>query len=475
MKFLSVVKRNIDMKQFTFLLFFLCLFFACNPYKNLPSIDFTSNWRTKIIPPSPQLSGGDPIKGKDYLAAGDYIGSGIPWDTFKKKPNVKDTILNRSGENATLPYGIMVFEHHNGTKVFTGNCFTCHGGFIEGQYIEGLGGLEQDFSKNRAFLLNLLDTRVKMKFKKGTKEREAYEIFGGINNRAMNYIVTPFKGVNPAFRLEEAYVMRRNPEDLTLKEEDNYEMDKRYTLASDVPPWWHLKKKNGLYYNGMGRGDYTKLLMQASTQGIVDSTEAREIQQNFVDVLAYIESIEPPKYPKSINEDLANRGKRLFNRKCRNCHGTYGENETYPNKLVSLSEVKTDPYYARNFSTKMYLADWYNESWYGKSEPSSYVQPEDGYIAPPLDGIWATAPFFHNASVPTLEEVLNSKKRPTYWKRTDQYDYQKLGWVYEEKERANSKKVYDTTLPGYGKEGHYFGDQLTEEERMAVIEYLKTL
>jgi hypothetical protein len=37
------------------------------------------------------------------------------------------------------------------------------------------------------------------------------------------------------------------------------------------------------------------------------------------------------------------------------------------------------------------------------------------------------------------------------------------------------KLIYNTTLPGYGNYGHYFGDKLTGEARKAVIEYLKTL
>jgi len=315
------------MMRYFFFLIFLAVFLACNSYKDLPSLAFTNDWKVQRIPPSPQLTGGDPEAGLEYMTTGDYIGSGVPLATFKKLPTFKDTILNRSGVNATFPMGIMAFEHANGTTVFTGNCLTCHGGFIEGQYIEGLGGLEQDFSKDRAFLFKLLDARVKLKFKKDSKEREAFEIFSSINKRAMEYIVTPFKGVNPAFRLEETYIMRRNPVDLTLKEEDNYELDK-HTLASDVPPWWHLKKKNGLYYNGMGRGDYTKLLMQASTQGIKDSTEARAIQKRFVDVFAYISSIEPPAYPKEIDQELAAIGRPLFEKKCSGCHGTYGEEET---------------------------------------------------------------------------------------------------------------------------------------------------
>ena len=56
-----------------------------------------------------------------------------------------------------------------------------------------------------------------------------------------------------------------------------------------------------------------------------------------------------------------------------------------------------------------------------------------GYQAPPLDGIWATAPYFHNGSAPTVYHVLNSKARPKIFTRSyrtdlDAYDAVKLGW-----------------------------------------------
>ena len=41
---------------------------------------------------------------------------------------------------------------------------------------------------------------------------------------------------------------------------------------------------------------------------------------------------------------------------------------------------------------------------------------------------------------------------------------------------ANKRKlIYDTSQLGYGNGGHTYGDALTQEERLAVIEYLKTL
>ena len=45
----------------------------------------------------------------------------------------------------------------------------------------------------------------------------------------------------------------------------------------------------------------------------------------------------------------------------------------------------------------------------------------------------------------------------------------------EKIEALERRKVYDTTQPGRGNGGHTFGDDLTEDERRAVIEYLKTL
>ena len=110
----------------------------------------------------------------------------------------------------------------------------------------------------------------------------------------------------------------------------------------------------------------------------------------------------------------------------------------------------------------------------------SFTGPTDGYVAPPLDGIWASAPYFHNGSVPTLYEVLKSTARPEVWARTGisyDYNWEKIGWNYstDPKGKDYRKWTFDTTVPGYGNGGHTFGDKLTEEERWAVVEYLKTL
>lgn len=77
---------------------------------------------------------------------------------------------------------------------------------------------------------------------------------------------------------------------------------------------------------------------------------------------------------------------------------------------------------------------WYNESIYGSITRMEVEEPFAGYAAPPLDGVWATGPFLHNGSVPNIALVLDSTRRPTYWKRLDfdstHFDETSLGWPY---------------------------------------------
>jgi hypothetical protein len=196
---------------------------------------------------------------------------------------------------------------------------------------------------------------------------------------------------------------------------------------------------------------------------------------HFGDVLAYIKSIEPPKFPSAVNDALASRGRLVFNNNCSKCHGTYGENGQYPNLLIPANIIKTDSLlFKANYQNPQFI-EWFNKSWYAKGDHPARLQPFNGYIAPPLDGIWVTAPYLHNGSVPTLDALLNSKERPQYWQRNfknPEYDYEKVGWKYEVKTEADNRKIYDTDKPGYRNIGHTFGDRLSNDDRRAVIEYL---
>lgn len=465
------------MKKILFIASLLFLAVACNTYRNLPEGNTSSEWRVKPLPAYEQRLDGDPVAGLNYLIYGDYIGSGVPYEFFKKKTSGRpDTVLRRSGENANIAYAVNVFTAPNGVKVVNGNCFTCHASPFDGTIQIGLGNSFSDYRKSLATMAKMMNFGMKVKYKKDSPELAAFKDFGLYFKEMAPHIQTNQPGANPAFRLAEACMMHRNPADLTYQKKPNYDI-LDYPVATDVPPLWHVGKKNTLYYTGIGRGDFTKLLFQASVLGIPDSTAARNAVNNFKDVYAWLRALEAPKYMGEINQKLALKGEVLFNENCSKCHGTYGEEETYPNKLVALDLIKTDPMYAQ-YVINSGIVDWYNSSWFANTSPKSWFEPGMGYVAPPLDGVWATAPYLHNGSVPTLEDLLNSKQRPTYWSRSgngSDYDYQKVGWKYQTTTDAKGDWTFDTTLPSYGNQGHYFGDKFTTEERTAVIEYLKTL
>jgi mono/diheme cytochrome c family protein len=265
----------------------------------------------------------------------------------------------------------------------------------------------------------------------------------------------------------------------------------KYDLCEDVPAWWLLKKKSTMYFTGSTPAKSVRSIMQF----MLASTHPRSVfekeEKTFADIQAYILSLTPPKYPYAIDAKRAAQGEKVFRNTCSVCHGTYGKDWTYPNKIVPMEIIGTDPHRFTGISPKW--GEYYNQSWFAEKEQVNGgiaypAQQTKGYQAPPLDGIWATAPYLHNGSVPTLYHMLNSKTRPKIFTRsyrTDEasYDKQNVGWkVQILKEGANSalppyeqRKIYDTRQPGRSNTGHSFGDALTEDERLAVIEYLKTL
>lgn len=107
----------------------------------------------------------------------------------------------------------------------------------------------------------------------------------------------------------------------------------------------------------------------------------------------------------------------------------------------------------------------------------SYADPktkEFGYPTKPLPGIWATAPYLHNGSVPTLADMLTPpEQRPAaFLVGTRQYDPQKMGYRTD---AADSTFRFDTTLKGNSNAGHPFGTKLKPEEKQDLMEFLKRL
>jgi hypothetical protein len=98
------------------------------------------------------------------------------------------------------------------------------------------------------------------------------------------------------------------------------------------------------------------------------------------------------------------------------------------------------------------------------------------YKARPLDGIWATAPYLHNGSVPNLYQLLLPVKdrMKTFFVGTRDFDSLNVGFVTEKRDGATE---FDTSQPGNSNAGHdtYGTDTLSDEQRWQLVEYLKTL
>ncbi len=346
------------------------------------------------------------------------------------------------------------------------DCMTCHGGSIFGKSVVGLGNHALDIEALFEEMAAAANSPAKVPFAftnvRGTTEAGPFAVY------LLGYR-TDDLALTPLYR------------DLGLHDDS----------CEDTPAWWLLKKKKTMYHLGATDARSVRSLMQFMMHPLTTPSEFKKAEPQFRDVQKYLLSLESPKYPFAFDAKKAEGGQKLFAANCAKCHGTYGDTPTYPDRIVPLDEIGTDRKKFESLEPK--FAKAYSKSWFAKESTGSWFFPRypmretEGYQAPPLDGIWATGPYFHNGSAPTLDGVLNSRARPKMFTRsyrTDEADFDrdKVGWKVTEvpapkasDEAIERRKVYDTTKPGRGNGGHTYGDKLTAEERAAVIEYLKTL
>jgi hypothetical protein len=243
-----------------------------------------------------------------------------------------------------------------------------------------------------------------------------------------------------------------------------------------------------------------------------------------------------PKWPEDIlgkiDRDAAGKGEKLYNELCLHCHqapmfsdeGRKPEHWTnttdsegrqfFKVTMIPLAEIGTDPKEAQNFYnrtadsgplgkgiisardglkyitqklidqayTELKLSPQQQEGWNGYRK-NELLAPL-AYKARPHNGIWATPPYLHNGSVPNLFALLSpvSERPKVFYLGNKQYDPVKLGLNTNPLKGASE---FRTDLPGNSNAGHEFNDgpkgngvigrKLSEEERMQIIEYLKTL
>lgn len=424
--------------------------------------------------PAYEQRSGDPAAGYEAILDGDYATCGPPYDAWRRVNPETASAAERS-----LPYFMSLRENADGVEVVTTNCLLCHGGRFNGEVIVGLGNETLDFTDDPRRAVDAIGSYVG-----GGAETAAWQKWAARISAIAPYMITDTVGVNPAPNLTLALIAHRDRDTLAWSDELLLEPPRTDPLPVSVPPWWRMSKKHAMFYNGMGRGDHARYMMMKSLVCADSIAEVEALDAAFADVRAFIASLEPPAWPYAVDRSLAASGEAVFNNHCSACHGTYGDQPTYPNLVIDLDTIGTDPAYARQaYDDGERFMNWFNGSWYGER---AVARPAAGYVAPPLDGVWMTAPYLHNGSVPTIAALLDSRTRPVYWSRdpaAPEFDRDALGWHYIEHEQgrdgqsteAGRERLYDTTRTGYSNAGHTFGDALSDSERAAVLEYLKTL
>ena len=278
--------------------------------------------------------------------------------------------------------------------------------------------------------------------------------------------------------------------------------DSASTATEDSPVWWNYGHRPLKFYDGGLPADAQRITIAAlipvgdSEPSAFDIANAKVwIEAHDQDTAAWLNSVKAPVYPAKIDTALAEQGAVLFHSKnlwaaeanagiqkpkggngsCASCHGAYSPRyvndpayledpalEGIAGYIVPRDLIGTDP--ARVDGNDQEVAEYAENDWFTYPEQRGTDQDcgdqnldrirgdrENGYMAPPLYGVWASAPYFHNGSVPNVMSVLKTSERPKMWRRVSTpndtglnvvmgfdtrfgraYDQQALGWKYDD-------------------------------------------
>ncbi len=260
------------------------------------------------------------------------------------------------------------------------------------------------------------------------------------------------------------------------------------------PHLWNFERVNWLHWDGNTTSVLERNIGQALGLGaLLDRTSLASTVSVYhlhrLEGLA--RKIQPPRWADKfgpIDEAAATRGAALFTEHCASCHASGGGVET------ELGKIGTDPLRARNFAAPVNnqpndraIAELIGGIKRKAFDERGFTEEErrilDGdrkpiwrttshYVARPLIAPWATAPFLHNNSVPTLADLLlPPDQRPVqFFVGSSEYDTARLGFVTSERPGSFP---FETKTPGNSNAGHNYGTNLSSQERSSLLEYLK--
>jgi hypothetical protein len=234
----------------------------------------------------------------------------------------------------------------------------------------------------------------------------------------------------------------------------------------------------------------------------------------------------PDDFPK-IDQVAAAKGAQLYQTNCVSCHALIERTNPDRKVVAFMGDSKTDPQASINFFTRTGPSgrlDGVNENFvpftakippvadadtmlsnvvigtilgqfkqappdelnqlsfrgkHPKGVALTSLSPGARYKARPLNGIWATAPYLHNGSVPNLDALLRpAAQRPKKFSiGVHTFDPVRVGFLTD----VSGFPTFEvnnpdgTPIPGNSNAGHEDGASLSDEERGQLIEYLKTL
>ena len=241
--------------------------------------------------------------------------------------------------------------------------------------------------------------------------------------------------------------------------------------TADLPSLWNQRIRQGLWLHWDGNNNSVEERNKSAAIGAGATPESLD-----VDALKRVEDwildLRPPPFPPTrIRTDLVETGRKAYQSACAQCHDV---GAPQLGQVVEINDIGTDPERLHSFTPE--LAKQMNTIGTGYPWQFSHFRKTNGYSNMPLDGIWLRAPYLHNGSVPTLRALMFPDERPAvFYRAYDVYDWENVGFVSTGPEAEKNGVRFDTSLRGNGNRGHVYGQNLPAAERLAIIEYMKTL
>jgi hypothetical protein len=264
---------------------------------------------------------------------------------------------------------------------------------------------------------------------------------------------------------------------------------------ADFPSIWNQGPREGMQLHWDGNNtsvDERNLSAAFGTGAYPPTLDAKLVLRT----RNWLLTAKPLAYPYAIDPQLAQQGAPIYAQYCAACHGTRDapfrssppRKDEFVGTVVAIDKIGTDRHrldsytylVAANQST---LYAGYEKDWgFNKPYPFRFCHfhKTAGYANMPLDGIWLRAPYLHNGSVPNLRELLepSTARSQTFFRGNDVYDPQNVGFVSNVAAQGDTQFFkFDTATLGNGNQGHEgpeYGTNISDAEKRALIEYLKT-